>query len=62
MSKTPATPEHVQAESKLLRHLLYTEFNEFAGGDIEAGQMNPASPPQGDFLTVSAAVDAVQLH
>jgi ATP-binding cassette subfamily B protein len=34
------TPEHVQAESKLLRHLLYTEFNEYAGGEIEAGQMN----------------------
>ena len=38
------TPEHVQAESKLLRHLLYTEFNEYAGGEIEAGQMNQTEP------------------
>jgi ATP-binding cassette, subfamily B, bacterial len=35
------SPDHVQAESKLLRHLLYIEFNEYAGGEIEAGQMNP---------------------
>jgi ATP-binding cassette subfamily B protein len=39
------SPEHVQAESKLLRHLLYTEFNEFAGGELEAGQMNNQSEP-----------------
>ena len=38
------TPEQLQTESKLLRHLLYTEFNEFAGGEIEAGQMNPGEP------------------
>jgi hypothetical protein len=29
----------VQADSKLLRHLLYIEFNEFASGEMEAGQM-----------------------
>jgi ATP-binding cassette, subfamily B, bacterial len=34
------SPDQVQAESKLLRHLLYTEFNEVVGGEIEAGQMN----------------------
>ncbi len=36
------SPEQLQTESKLLRHLLYTEFNELAGGEIEAGQMNHA--------------------
>ncbi len=36
------TPSHLQAESKLYRHLLYTEFNEYATGEIEAGQIiNP---------------------
>jgi ATP-binding cassette, subfamily B, bacterial len=29
----------LQSESKLYRHLLYTEFNEFATGEIEAGQI-----------------------
>ncbi len=38
------TPDQLQTESKLLRHLLYIEFNEFAGGDIEAGQMNYREP------------------
>ena len=34
------SPDQLQTESKLLRHLLYTEFNELVGGEIEAGQMN----------------------
>jgi ABC-type multidrug transport system fused ATPase/permease subunit len=34
------SPHQLQAESKLYRHLLYSEFNEFAAGEIEAGQMN----------------------
>ncbi|MDG3006273.1 ABC transporter ATP-binding protein [Paludisphaera mucosa] len=34
-----ATPSKLQAESKLFRHILYTEFNEYATGDIEAGQV-----------------------
>jgi ABC-type multidrug transport system fused ATPase/permease subunit len=33
------TPAQLQSESKLYRHLLYSEFNEFATGEIEAGQM-----------------------
>jgi ATP-binding cassette, subfamily B, bacterial len=33
-------PRQLQAESKLYRHLQYVEFNQFATGDIEAGQMN----------------------
>jgi len=32
----------LQSESKLYRHLVYTEFNEFATGEVEAGQMNHA--------------------
>ncbi|WP_337177187.1 ABC transporter ATP-binding protein [Paludisphaera sp.] len=34
-----ATPSRLQAESKLFRHILYTEFNEYATGEIEAGQV-----------------------
>ena len=34
-----ATPSKLQAENKLFRHILYTEFNEYATGDIEAGQV-----------------------
>ncbi|WP_165244255.1 ABC transporter ATP-binding protein [Paludisphaera soli] len=34
-----ATPSKLQAESKLYRHILYTEFNEYATGEIEAGQV-----------------------
>ncbi len=34
------TPSHLQAESKLYRHLVYTEFNEFVTGEVEAGQIN----------------------
>jgi ATP-binding cassette subfamily B protein len=33
-------PRELQNESKLYRHLQYVEFNQFATGDIEAGQMN----------------------
>jgi len=33
-------PRKLQGESKLYRHLQYVEFNQFATGDIEAGQMN----------------------
>jgi ABC-type multidrug transport system fused ATPase/permease subunit len=33
-------PRQLQTESKLYRHLQYVEFNQFATGDIEAGQMN----------------------
>ena len=32
-------PDKLQTESKLYRHLLYVEFNEFATGEIEAGQI-----------------------
>jgi ABC-type multidrug transport system fused ATPase/permease subunit len=35
-------PAQLQTESKLYRHLLYTEFNEYMAGEIEAGQMNHA--------------------
>ncbi len=34
----------LQNESKLFRHLLYIEFNEFASGEIEAGQMYHGEP------------------
>jgi ABC-type multidrug transport system fused ATPase/permease subunit len=33
-------PRELQNGSKLYRHLQYVEFNQFATGDIEAGQMN----------------------
>jgi ATP-binding cassette subfamily B protein len=33
------TPREVQASSKLYRHLQYLEFNQFATGEVEAGQM-----------------------
>ncbi len=33
------TPSEVKGESKLYRHLQYVEFNQFAAGEIEAGQM-----------------------
>jgi ABC-type multidrug transport system fused ATPase/permease subunit len=32
-------PRQLQNESKLYRHLQYVEFNQFATGEIEAGQM-----------------------
>jgi ATP-binding cassette, subfamily B, bacterial len=38
------SPIQLQSESKLFRHLLYTEFNEFASGEIEAGQMYQTEP------------------
>ncbi|WP_165063655.1 ABC transporter ATP-binding protein [Paludisphaera rhizosphaerae] len=34
------TPSKLQAESKLFRHILYTEFNEYATGEIEAGRVS----------------------
>jgi ABC-type multidrug transport system fused ATPase/permease subunit len=33
-------PRQVQQDSKLFRHLQYMEFNQFATGEIEAGQMS----------------------
>jgi ABC-type multidrug transport system fused ATPase/permease subunit len=33
------TPKELQHASKVFRHLQYMEFNQFAAGDIEAGQM-----------------------
>ncbi|MFO0956888.1 MAG: ABC transporter ATP-binding protein [Isosphaeraceae bacterium] len=33
------TPKDLQASSKVFRHLQYVEFNQFAAGEIEAGQM-----------------------
>jgi ABC-type multidrug transport system fused ATPase/permease subunit len=36
------SPLQLQSESKLYRHLVYAEFNEFATGEVEAGQMNHA--------------------
>jgi ABC-type multidrug transport system fused ATPase/permease subunit len=33
------SPSQLQADSKLFRHLIYTEFNEFATGELEAGQI-----------------------
>jgi ATP-binding cassette, subfamily B, bacterial len=38
------SPGHVQTESKLLRHLLYIEFNEFASGEMEAGRIQQSEP------------------
>jgi ATP-binding cassette, subfamily B, bacterial len=38
------SPAQLQNESKLYRHLLYTEFNEFATGEIEAGQIARNAP------------------
>jgi len=32
-------PAHLQTESKLYRHLIYMEFNEYATGELEAGQV-----------------------
>ncbi len=34
-------PREVHGQSKLYRHLQYMEFNQFATGEIEAGQMGP---------------------
>ncbi len=38
--ETVGAPRQLQSESKLFRHLQYLEFNQFATGEIEAGQMN----------------------
>ena len=37
-------PEKLQAESKMFRHLVYTEFNEFGSGEIEAGLLHQIEP------------------
>lgn len=34
------SPRQLQTDSKLYRHIQYLEFNQFATGEIEAGQMN----------------------
>ena len=54
-SKRPGSPAHLQNESKLYRHLLYIEFNEFATGEIEAGQMNHDEALRKTAASVSAA-------
>ena len=33
-------PAHLQTESKLFRHLIYMEFNEYATGELEAGSFH----------------------
>ena len=33
-------PAQLQTESKLFRHLLYMEFNEYATGEVEAGSLS----------------------
>jgi ABC-type multidrug transport system fused ATPase/permease subunit len=38
--ETVGNPRQLQTESKLFRHIQYLEFNQFATGEIEAGQMN----------------------
>ena len=38
--ETIGNPRELQNDSKLFRHLQYLEFNQFATGEIEAGQMN----------------------
>ncbi len=40
-------PRRLEQESKLFRHLLYTEFNEFASGDLEAGKVELAGAIRG---------------
>jgi ABC-type multidrug transport system fused ATPase/permease subunit len=32
-------PAHLQTESKLYRHILYTEFNQYVSGEVEAGSV-----------------------
>ena len=34
------SPREVHGQSKLYRHIQYVEFNQFATGEVEAGQMN----------------------
>ena len=38
--ETIGNPRELQTDSKLFRHIQYLEFNQFATGEIEAGQMN----------------------
>ena len=33
-------PDKLQSESKLYRHILYLHYNEYASGEIEAGQIH----------------------
>ncbi len=37
--ETAGAPRDLHAQSKLFRHLQYVEFNQFANGELEAGQM-----------------------
>jgi ABC-type multidrug transport system fused ATPase/permease subunit len=37
--ETVGNPRQLQSDSKLFRHLQYMEFNQFATGEMEAGQM-----------------------
>jgi ABC-type multidrug transport system fused ATPase/permease subunit len=41
------SPAHLQAESKLFRHLLYQRFNEYVSGEIEAGHPHAWPLPAG---------------
>ncbi len=36
------SPLHLQNESKLFRHLVYDEFNEYVTGEADSGQMEHA--------------------
>ncbi len=38
--ETIGNPRQLQSDSKLFRHLQYLEFNQFATGELEVGQMN----------------------
>ena len=38
--ETIGTPKQLQNDSKLFRHLQYLEFNKFATGELEVGEMN----------------------
>ncbi len=38
--ETAGPPREIHTASKLYRHLQYIEFNQFATGEVEAGQMN----------------------
>ena len=38
------SPEKLMADSKMFRHLVYSEFNEFASGEIEAGVLHQIEP------------------
>ena len=38
------SPERLQNDSKMFRHLVYSEFNEFSSGEIEAGVLHQGEP------------------